>query len=195
MGRLVLIRHGESEGNRARAFTLTPDVPITETGREQVRAAAEVIASRFTPVRMVSSPFRRARQTADIIAQRLALAVEVEEDLRERSYGTLAGQPYEAARRCADYDPESYWLWCPPGGGETLVSVAARAGAVLDRVARAVPDADVVVVSHGAVMMALWQHVTGSWRPGRVSPNAGLVVVEHSGTRYHGVATLEVGAK
>jgi probable phosphoglycerate mutase len=192
MGRLILIRHGESEGNRERTFTRTPDVSLTETGQQQVSAAAELIAVRYAPVRIVSSPFQRARETAAILARRLGIAVEVEDDLRERSYGILAGQPYAAARNCTDYDPESYWLWCPPGGGETLVSVATRAGAVLDRVAGATPDADVVVVSHGAVMMALWRHVTGSWRAGRVSPNAGIVVVAHQGGRYADAAMLEV---
>jgi probable phosphoglycerate mutase len=191
MGRLILIRHGESEGNRERAFTRTPDVPLTETGRQQVSVAAELIAARYAPVRIVTSPFQRARETAAILARRLAIGVEVEDDLRERSYGTLAGQPYAAVRTCTDYDPESYWLWCPPGGGETLVSVAARAGGVLDRVAGATPDADVVVVSHGAVMMALWRHVTGTWRAGRVSPNAGIVVVAHHGGCYADAALIE----
>ena len=184
MGRLVLIRHGESEGNRERAFTRTPDVPLTAEGQEQVRAAAGWIASLHEPVRIVSSPFARARQTAGIIAERFPVPVVIEHDLRERSYGELAGQPYAAARACADYDPATYWAWCPPGGGETLVQVANRAGAALDRIAAAAPADDVVVVSHGAVMMALWRHVTGDWPRGRVSPNAGIVVVEHRHGRY-----------
>jgi broad specificity phosphatase PhoE len=185
MGRLILIRHGESEGNRARAFTRTPDVPLTDAGREQVRAAADWIAVRYRPVRIVSSPFARARETAGIIARRLALPVVIEHDLRERSYGELAGQPYAAVRGCPDYDPATYWLWCPPGGGETLVEVAARAGAALDRVAAAAgPQDDLVVVSHGAVMMALWRHVTGDWRQRKVAQNAGIVVVEHRDGHY-----------
>ena len=191
MGRLVLIRHGESEGNRDRVFTLTPDIPITDAGREQVRSAAEWVAARYRPVRVVTSPFRRARQTAAIIADRLALPVVVEEDLRERSYGELAGKPYRAVRDCGDWDPAMYWLWCPPGGGETLVQVAERAGAALDRVAAVAPGDDVVVVSHGAVMMALWWHVTGSWKTGAVARNAGIVVVEHAGARYLGATAIE----
>jgi probable phosphoglycerate mutase len=184
MGRLVLIRHGESEGNREQAFTRTPDVPLTEDGRSQVRAAADAIAALYRPSRIVSSPFARARETAAILAERLGVPVVVEPDLRERSYGELAGQPYAAARTCPDYDPETYWLWCPPGGGETLVEVAARAGAVLDRIAADARGDDVVVVSHGAVMMALWRHVTGDWRTGKVSRNAGIVVVEHRDGAY-----------
>jgi broad specificity phosphatase PhoE len=191
MGRLVLIRHGESEGNRERAFTRTPDVPLTDAGREQVRAAADWIAARYRPVRIVTSPFARARETAGIIAERLVLPVVLEPDLRERSYGELAGQPYAAVRGCPDYDPATYWLWCPPGGGETLVEVAARAGVALDRVAAAAGGDDVVVVSHGAVMMALWRHVTGDWRRGKVARNAGIVVVEHRDGGYVSAAEAE----
>jgi broad specificity phosphatase PhoE len=191
MGRLILIRHGESEGNRDRVFTPSPEVPLTAAGCEQVRAAADWIATRYAPARIVSSPFRRAVQTAEIIAARLALPVSIEADLRERSYGELAGRPYAVARTSPGYDPAAYWMWCPPGGGETLVDVSARAGGVLDRLAGATPDGDVVVVSHGAVMMALWRHVTGEWRQGRVSRNAGVVVVEHAGGAYRGCTAFE----
>jgi broad specificity phosphatase PhoE len=190
MGRLLLIRHGESEGNRDRVFTHTPEVPLTEAGRVQVRAAADWLAVRYRPAAIVSSPFLRARQTADIVAGRFVLPVRVEEDLREQSYGELAGQPYASLRDCTDYEPTRYWLWRPPGG-ETLEEVAARAGAALDRVVALEPSADQVVVSHGGVMMALWRHVTGEWRRGRVAPNAGLVVVEHEGGRYRTAAVVE----
>jgi probable phosphoglycerate mutase len=190
-GRLLLVRHAESEGNRDRIFTPTPEIPLTPLGQEQARAAAAWIAAEYAPVAIVASPFRRARQTAAIIAERLEVPVGVEEDLRERSYGSLAGQPYAAARGCADYDPRTYWLWCPPGGGETLVDVATRAGAALDRVARRHPTEDVVVVSHGAVMHALWRHVTGEWRAGTVVRNAGVVVVEHVGGVYRSAVVID----
>ena len=190
MGRLVLIRHGESEGNRDRIFTHTPEVPLTDAGHVQVHAAAEWVAARYRPVAVVSSPFLRARQTAAILAERLALAVRVEEELREQSFGELAGQPYAALRDSSDYDPARYWLWRPPGG-ETLLEVAARAGAALDRVAAGAAGNDVVVVSHGGVMMALWWHVTGEWRTGKVARNAGLVVVEHEAGRWRGATVIE----
>lgn len=191
-GRLILVRHGESEGNRARTFTATPEVPITDVGREQAAAAAEWIAARYRPARVVTSPYRRARQTADILAGRLTLPVAVEEDLRERSYGELAGRAYAMVREVAAYDPLEYWRWCPPGG-EPFDEVVARAGAALDRIARAAEAADVVVVSHGGVMLALWRHVTGSWREGRVARNAGIFLVEHRGGGYLGVSAVDEG--
>ena len=192
MGRLVLIRHGESEGNRERRFTRTPDVPLTDLGRAQVRRAADWIAAGFAPVRIVSSPFARARETAAILADVLRLPVVVEEDLRERSYGQLAGEPYEAARELRGDEPIAYWEWCPPGG-ETLVAVSTRAGAALDRVANGAPADDLVVVSHGAVMHALWRHVTGEWPTRKVVANAGIVVVEHEAGRYLTARAVEDG--
>ena len=192
MGRLVLMRHGESEGNRERRFTRTPAVPLTDLGREQVRRSGEWIASASMPVRIVSSPFQRAFETATILAEIFGLPVDVEDDLRERSYGELAGEPYEVARTSGNYQLAAYWEWRPPGG-ETLLEVATRAGAVLDRVARAAPNDDVVVVSHGAVMHALWRHVTGDWPTAKVVANAGIVLVEHGEERYLSAVVVSEG--
>jgi len=114
VARLFLVRHAESEGNRDRVFTATPHVPLTERGRAQARATAAWLDANHRPGRIVSSPFARARETADIIGGRLQLPVAIEEDLRERDYGLLAGLPYATPR--SDYDPLRYWLWRPEGG-------------------------------------------------------------------------------
>ena len=179
MGRLLLIRHAESEGNRDQVFTATPLVPLTPLGRIQAHTAASWMAARYSPVRVVTSPYQRARETASIIAEVLQLPTMVEQDLRERDYGRLAGLAYATPR--PGYDRERYWTW-RPDEGETLEEVLERVGAALDRIAAAAANQDVVVVSHGAVMMAAYRHVTGAWPPaGRVVRNAGIVVVDHGG--------------
>src|SRR5512140_1208862 len=94
--RLILVRHGESEGNRDRTFTQSSDVPITAVGREQARATGALIAKHFRPARIVASPYARARQTAEIIAAVCGLGIELEAALREQSFGIFAGQPYDA---------------------------------------------------------------------------------------------------
>jgi broad specificity phosphatase PhoE len=176
---LLLIRHAESEGNRDQVFTATPLVPLTPLGRLQAHTAASWMAARYSPTRVVTSPYQRARETASIIAEVLQLPTAVEEDLRERDYGRLAGLAYTTPR--PGYDRECYWTWRPEGG-ETLEEVLIRVGATLDRIAAAADEQDAVVVSHGAVMMAAYRHVTGAWPPaGRVVRNAGIVVVEHRG--------------
>ena len=189
MGRLLLVRHGESEGNRDRVFTETPEVGLTPTGEAQARATAAYIRAHYAPEVLVSSSYLRARQTAEILNELLRLPHEVDDELRERDYGELAGKPYDTAR--PGFDPHSYWRWAPPGG-ETLEAVAARVGRALDRIARRTGAADAVVVSHGGVMMALWRHVTGDWaRPGRVVRNAGILLVEHDGGRYTTATLLD----
>jgi probable phosphoglycerate mutase len=185
VGRLLLVRHGESEGNRERVFTPHPEVPLTARGVAQAAATAARIARDYTVAAVVASPYRRAVQTAEAIAHAVERPIGLEPDLRERHWGDLTGRPYADAFREAGYDPVRYWTWRPPGdGGETLDDVRRRAGAVLDRLASAHPAADVVVVSHGGVMTALWFHVTGEWRPGRVVDNAALVVAEHHAGRW-----------
>jgi broad specificity phosphatase PhoE len=133
------------------------------------------IVQRYRVRAVVSSPFTRARETADIIGGALGAPVTIEPALRERSYGAFAGESYDTPR--PGYDPDAYWTWQPPGG-ETLEEVLDRAGQALDRVARAAGVDDLLVVSHGAVMLVLWRHVTGTWGGPQVVPNAGVLEVE-----------------
>jgi broad specificity phosphatase PhoE len=188
-GRLILVRHGESEGNRDRTFTQHPDVPLTPLGRQQAQMAAGRIAARYQVSRLVSSPFARARQTAEVIADVLGLAVEIEAALREQSFGILAGQPYEALLSDAAYHEGPRWHW-RPAGGESLIDVSTRVVPAFNRIARAGAGQDIVLVSHGGVMLALCAYVTGSWDGATVTANAGIVVVEHRDGTYHGPFTL-----
>ncbi len=184
MGKLILVRHGESTGNRERIFAVKPhELALTELGQEQAREAARKIAALFKPELVVASSFVRARDTAAIIAGFLALPLEIEHDLHERNIGSFMGRPYESMAAAPGYDPQRHWLWKPPGG-ESFEEVKARAAPIVDRLARAHSGRDVVVVSHGGVMMALWSYFTGSWEDAHVPPNCGIVVVEYAGGRY-----------
>jgi broad specificity phosphatase PhoE len=180
-GRIVLVRHGESEGNQLRRFSVTPDIGLTEVGAAQAREAGRRIAAGFRPSAVVASPYRRARLTADLIAREVghALPIRLEEDLRERSIGELAGETYDSMRHHPTFAPERFWEWRPPGG-ESLVDVAARACRVLDILAREHAGEDVVVVSHGGTMLALCAHVEGGWHRPRVAANCELVVFAHA---------------
>ena len=180
MGRLLLVRHGESEGNALRRFTESDLVPLTPAGREQAERAAAFLRARFAPVRVVSSPFTRARQTAEIIASALAVPVELEAALREQFLGALHGQSYDAAPATPGYESLARWEWRPPGG-ETLLEVQARAVPALLAIARASLGRDVVVTSHAGTIQAVWAHVEGGWQDVPYVPNGSVVVVEHDG--------------
>lgn len=182
-GRLILVRHGESEGNRERRFTLTPEVGLTELGFEQADATGAFLARTFRVERIIASPFRRTQQTAERIAAQLGLPFLTEPDIRERDFGSLAGQPYESVFRDPAFASGPRWEW-RPDGGETLVEVQRRAAPAVRRIAAEHPTRDVVVVSHGGVMMALSAHFAGTWDGISVAPNCGILVVTHDGARF-----------
>src|SRR5258708_15060237 len=120
MGKLIMVRNAESEGNRDRRLITRPDIPITELGRKQAQEAAERIGRMFRREAIIASPYLRARQTAEIIAEPLGLPVEVVDDLHERDLGALKGESYdvlrELVRRDPAYDPKQGGLWRPESG-------------------------------------------------------------------------------
>jgi broad specificity phosphatase PhoE len=178
-GRLLLVRHGESEGNFERCFSPNPHIELTERGIEQAHAAGRRIGADRVPARIVSSPFRRALRTAQFIADqaRFTGTIETERDLRERDIGELAGRPYSWMRDHPAYRPERFWEW-RPAGGESLVDVQRRAAPVLDRLLAEISAGDVVLVSHGGVMLALCAHLEGSWTRPHVARNCEILIVE-----------------
>jgi probable phosphoglycerate mutase len=184
MGNLILVRHGESVGNRDRIFAVNPaDLPLTELGYRQAREVAVLIGAQFAPELVVASPFVRARETARVIADSLRSPLQIEPALYERDVGAFQGQSYDALARAPGYDGHSPWKWRPEGG-ESYEDVRARAAPVLDRLAVTHLERDVVIVSHGGVMQTLWAHVTGEWRSVHVPPNCGVVVITYGPSGY-----------
>jgi broad specificity phosphatase PhoE len=183
MGKLIMVRHGESEGNAIRRFTTSGEAKITDLGRRQAHEAALKIKNKFKPALVIASTFARARETGRIIAEELGIPIEYEAEFREMSLGDLAGQPYDSVASDPTYDPKRSWLWRPPNG-ESHEDVLRRVAPVLDRVAKKHSDAEIVIVSHGGVMRSVWAHVTGKWENAHVPPNCGIVVIEHVSGSY-----------
>jgi broad specificity phosphatase PhoE len=193
MGKLILVRHGESEANRQRIFA-PDDSPLTEFGRGQAREVARRIAARFRPDRAVSSDFLRARQTAEILAAELGIELAVAPELRERDFGPLTGLPYEAyedlARRDPDFNPKQPWRWTPPGG-ESTDDVGRRVIPFLDALRARYTAEEVLVVCHGVVMLSVWAHLRGTWEGIELPPNCAVLSLENSNGRLAVPVLLE----
>jgi broad specificity phosphatase PhoE len=184
MTNLILVRHGESSGNRERIFATSPhDLPLTELGYAQALAAARRIAELFRPRIVVSSTYVRASETARVIAGALGVPLDIQLDLHEREVGVHRGRSYDSFQEAPDYDVERPWAW-KPEGGESYEEVQARVGPILDRLASAHSDQDIVIVSHGGVMTTLWAYAAGTWDEAHVPPNCGMVLIEHGRQGY-----------
>lgn len=162
---ITLVRHGQTDWNLSRRIQGSTDIPLNETGRADAHAAAERLAT-GTHHAVYSSPLQRARETAAIIAERLALPLEAPvPDVREREFGEGEGmlvEEYIAA----------YGDWhAEVPGAETLEAVGQRAIEAIHRIAResrrrSSPAAEsVIVVAHGGVIRAVIDHVSGGTLP------------------------------
>ena len=184
MGKLILVRHGESVGNRDRIFAVNPaQLPLTELGYQQALAVSHRIKELYKAELVVASPYVRAHETGRVIAEALGLPLDIEPNLYERDVGSLIGKPYDSLARAPGYDRATPWRW-RPDGGESYEDVRDRVGPILDRLAKAHPQRDVVIVSHGGVMVTLWAHVSGDWRGARTPQNCGMIVIEHGPDGY-----------
>jgi probable phosphoglycerate mutase len=163
--RILLIRHGETEWNRAgRIQGYHADSVLTEAGREQARALAGRLAGeRFDALH--SSDAGRTRQTAAPISTATGREVVYDAALRERNYGVFEGRTYQEVER--EY-PEAFQkvrardpYYVPPGG-ESAVQFRDRIVAVLERIAAGVAGKSVAVITHGGVLGMMYRHVTGA---------------------------------
>ena len=125
--RLVMLRHGQTEYNAGSRMQGQLDTELSDLGREQAVAAAEVLAKR-QPLVIVSSDLRRALDTAVALGERSGLPVLVDTRLRETHLGDWQGMTHlevDAAAPGARLAWRDDARWAPHGG-ESRVDVAAR---------------------------------------------------------------------
>jgi broad specificity phosphatase PhoE len=170
---LILVRHGESIGNRADAAAREAgadqldldardaDVELSDTGHDQAAAVARWLdraEEDWRPTLALSSPYRRATETARAALGRTGMEVVLDERLRERDLGAFDGltgrgirarHPEEAARR----KKVGKFYYQPPSG-ESWADVALRVRSLLDDLRHGYDGERVWVFTHQAVIMA-----------------------------------------
>ena len=145
----LLLRHGQTPLSAERRFAGVGDIELTETGVRQAKLAGERLATRGVDV-IVTSPLRRARQTAEEVAAATGAPVEEDEDLRETDFGTWEGLTFTEAQRRWPGEVTA-WLADPaaaPAGGESFAAVAVRVRAARERLMAGHARQTVLVVSH-----------------------------------------------
>jgi broad specificity phosphatase PhoE len=150
---ILLARHGETDHNAApQRVQGWIDIPLNDRGRAQARELADAV--RGEPLAaLYSSQLVRARETADIVAAELGLAVVVDERLAESNRGAWEGR---LIAEIEQEEPERWAAWRRGGasfrfpGGESLQEHADRVGAALDDVRRGLLPA--LVVCHGGTI-------------------------------------------
>ena len=161
MTRIYLVRHGETDWNRARRIQGSTDIPLNDTGRAQAATTGKLLARREWSA-IISSPLSRAFETASIIAREIGLPEPLSNaDLVERNYGDAEGLDYETIE--ARYPGDA-----PVPGREERLDVAARALPAIMALAEQYPDQSIIVVSHGGVIRTILNEVAPGNDTGRI---------------------------
>ena len=183
------VRHGQTAHNRDGRLQGRADVELSTRGLEQVaRLATRLSTTDIAAV--VSSPLRRARQTATAIAAVAGCEVEVDDRLIELDYGDWDGRPL------GEIDAAEWAAWradpaFTPPGGESLVAVTARVDVFChETLTGAGATATVIAVSHvspikAAVCWALGIDERATWQM-----QLGLATITEIGARPNGGAYL-----
>jgi broad specificity phosphatase PhoE len=162
--RLVMLRHGQTDFNAGSRMQGQLDSALTDLGRAQAVAAAEVL-SKLQPLLIVSSDLHRAYDTAVKLGERGGVQVQVDDRLRETHLGDWQGLTHsqidaEAPGARLAWREDATWA---PHGGESRIDVAARSLPLVAELVSAEPEwgdpgepgRPVVLVTHGGLIAAL----------------------------------------
>jgi broad specificity phosphatase PhoE len=180
---LILLRHGETEFNRADVFRGRVDLPLNRRGRRQARAAAAYLSD-LSFQAFYSSPLRRSMETASAVAEPHRGRVEALEDFIDVDYGAWSGKSVEEVR---EGWPEIFELWVNDPdkvtfpGGESLREVRRRLRVGLNHLARN-HSGRVLLVGHKLInrliiCIVLGIPTSGIWRVDQ--SNGALNVISH----------------
>ena len=161
--RIFLVRHGATVLTAEDRFAGATDVELSDEGREQARRLA-VRLSRERIAAIYASPLGRTVETATILAQPHMLDVQTRDGLREISHGrweqmTRREVEQQFPEEAAAWEKDPYTF--APVGGESGLTVTARALPVLMDIVRAHSSGNVLVVSHKATIRLLLSSILG----------------------------------
>lgn len=162
--RVLLIRHGQSEGNAQGRFGGHTATPLSTRGRLQAEATARALSSENINA-IYSSDLSRAVETAMPLARLTSLDVEQSEAFRERGVGVMEGLTFEEA---AAEHPEQYAALIRRDfdhvllGGESYRQMLDRASRRLDQAIEHHRGGRIVVFSHTGTICILALHLMGA---------------------------------
>jgi broad specificity phosphatase PhoE len=162
--RLILVRHGETDTNKARLALGRADVALNEQGRWQAQRLAASL--KHEPIAAIySSPLKRALATAEPIASSHGLEVQVDDGLIEMDIGEMEGLTFQ---QVGERYPHFLQAWLGDQaaheampGGECLLDVQERAWQAIERIRERQEQGTVAAVTHNFVILTLLCRVLG----------------------------------
>lgn len=153
MKRIALIRHGATEANLRKFYAGSTDLPLTAEGEKQAKALAERVKA-LKPDRILSSPLKRAKDTAKIATSGIDLEIELDNNLREVDFGKWENKSYSELARDHKEEVDRWFSWDPDfkfPGGESFRGFSERVKNVKERIEKE-NARTLLVFTHGGVI-------------------------------------------
>lgn len=183
--KLYLLRHGETDWNKARKIQGCTDIPLNDYGRELARRTGEGMRD-ITIDLVITSPLVRAKETAQLVMLGRNIEMIEEPLIREMNFGEYEGRP-------SDEEPTASILnaffknpgaYPPPEKGESIPALLTRTGTFWESLYEdpKLQDKTILISTHGAAMTGLINNIKGQlevsdfWKRG-VPPNCAVTIV------------------
>ena len=153
---LYVIRHGKTDWNLENKIQGRADIPLNHLGIQEANLIKEALnQTKFYEI--ISSPLIRAKKTAEIIGEERNIEVEVDERLKEISFGINEGNKF------GSYDYHGFWNYHEPHlypEAEDVRDFVKRVSNFLDSL-KGVDAENILLVAHGGVSKAVAVYFNG----------------------------------
>ena len=152
MTSICLVRHGETDWNKEGRVQGSIDIPLNEDGILQAQECAEFL-QQFSWDIIITSPLQRAKQTAEIINEKLQIPFIVMDDFREKNYGDAEGMTIQ--ERNTKFPDRKY----PNEESRTILTDRVMNG--INIIYKNYPNQKILLVAHGGVINAILADLSG----------------------------------
>lgn len=153
--RILIIRHGQSEGDITNRIEGRADVSLTELGFKQAGLMADWVAEKYKIDKIFASPLKRVSQVAEILSKRINKDITYDDDLMEWNTGLISGLTKEEAREKYP-SPQVKYPHTAIYEQESNIQLRMRAETFLSKLLNEnPPDSTIAVVSHGLLIWNL----------------------------------------
>lgn len=160
--KIFVIRHGETDLNKAKILQgQTEEADLNAEGIAQAKASIEFVANDISVI--FSSPLRRAKQTAEIIAQNINKKIIIRDELKEKHYGSLSGKTRDEGIRITGHSTMdlNLTLDLTEYGGESVQDVKIRIKRFFEDLKRDYVQEVPLIVTHLGIIRVIHQMLRG----------------------------------
>lgn len=154
---ILIVRHGETDWNVQERVQGKADIPLNDKGREQAKATGELLKDEKIDI-IISSPLKRAKETAEIINKNLNCKIIFDKNFEERDFGDFEGE------KRTDFDFEGFWSYkrnLDYGKVESLKKLFNRVYETMERIKEEYIGKNVLIVSHGGISVPIECYFNG----------------------------------